>query len=549
VSLSKASALPSLPSSQRQLGAYYTPGSLAQYLISWALRDRLGSILDPSYGGCAFVNAALEVLTERGVQVPGAYIFGVDVDPSCVQHVAQQPGLKQAHFVTQDFLTVLPGDLIGAPFAAIVGNPPYVRHHWLKGEARKAARHVTERAGVRLPATSSVWAYFVLHAMQFLASDGRIAMLVPEAILQTNYGQAVRAALTARFGKIYLIRVCERLFTGTDEAVIVLAASEKGPGIIRFGEVKQASEVEHVLSDPDRAMPTAEKTREYQRFSHPRCHNLLDELMQHPKVVRMGKLATVRIGVVTGANDFFLFSSHHLEEKSIPASAVLPIVARTRWLTGLQYGADDHNTVLQNEGTALLCSPSADLTHESPIQAWIADGERRELHLRYKCRVRTPWYSVPVGMRPDAFATCSRFGSPLLVLNQARVWCTNALHAVWWKGHVDPTTVAVSFLTTLTAAYAEMYGRRYGGGVLKVEPGLLIHLPIPLIPLAPGTFEEIDCLLREGREREGRILADRVILQEGLDLTAGDILRLRSMITELAASRMPLRGAEVDYAR
>lgn len=506
---SAAPVLSLLPNQRRQLGAYYTQGPLPRYLISWALQGTSGRILDPSYGGCAFVGAAFNVLTELGVQDPGAYIFGVDIDPACVKYVAQQPGLRQNHFVTQDFLAIPSGNLGGTPFAAIVGNPPYIRHHWLKGATRIAARRIAERAGVTLPATSSAWAYFILHAMHFLAPTGRIAMLVPEAILQTNYGKAVQTALATRFGKIYLIRIRERLFSGTDESVVVLVASGHGPGTICIGDAKQADEVKLILSKPDRLTRLIGEDGQHRQFSSVRYHDFLGEILQHPKVMRIGDLATVRIGIVTGANDFFLFSSYQLKEMGIPASAVVPIVAKTRWMHGLQYSTNDHCTLLRNGEAGLLCSPSGELVKCSSVREWIAAGERKGLHLRYKCSARNPWFSVPMDRCPDAFATCSRSSSPLLVLNQARIWCTNTLHAIQWRTVVDPAAVAIGFLTTLTAVYAEMYGRRYGGGVLKIEPGLLMRLPVPLLALAPSIFEEFDNLLREGRESEARILADR----------------------------------------
>ena len=42
-------------SPRRLFGVYYTPDNLASVLVRWALADKPGPVLDPSYGGCAFL--------------------------------------------------------------------------------------------------------------------------------------------------------------------------------------------------------------------------------------------------------------------------------------------------------------------------------------------------------------------------------------------------------------------------------------------------------------------------------------------------------------
>ena len=184
---------------RRLLGKYYTPDRLADLLVRWALADASGSVLDPSCGGCAFLNAAARVLSERAVENPGQLLYGVDVDPSAADFARRSALLDGAHCITGDFLGTCPADLPGGPFAAVVGNPPYVRHHWLKGARREAARAVAAECTEPLPATASTWAYFVLHALTFLAPGGRLAMLVPEAILQARYAEPLRVTLAERF--------------------------------------------------------------------------------------------------------------------------------------------------------------------------------------------------------------------------------------------------------------------------------------------------------------------------------------------------------------
>ena len=89
-----------------------------------------------------------------------ARVYGVDIDPSCIETARDSELLIEDNCVEADFLAASSGDLPGSPYAAIVGNPPYVRHHWIAGEQRKSAQAVAAESSVPLPGTASLWAYF-----------------------------------------------------------------------------------------------------------------------------------------------------------------------------------------------------------------------------------------------------------------------------------------------------------------------------------------------------------------------------------------------------
>ena len=109
---------------RRLLGAYYTPDALANILATWALAPGKGNVLDPSFGGCAFLNAATTILASRGISKPGKRVFGVDVDPTCVEYVRKDQNLVEKNCIIRDFLSLSPKNIPGAPFHAIIGNPP-----------------------------------------------------------------------------------------------------------------------------------------------------------------------------------------------------------------------------------------------------------------------------------------------------------------------------------------------------------------------------------------------------------------------------------------
>ena len=531
---------------RRLLGAYYTPDALANILATWALAPGKGNVLDPSFGGCAFLNAATTILASRGVSEPGKRVFGVDVDPTCIEYVRNDQNLVEKNCIIQDFLSLSPKDIPGAPFHTIIGNPPYVRHHWFNGTTRKAGRVAMAAAGVALPETASAWAYFLIHTMSFIAKNGRLAMLVPEAILQADYATVVRDLLTSRFDHVCLVHIRDRLFEGTDEAVVAVAASQYGgkKGTLRVEAVERSEDLAAVLNTPKGGSSTSHLTTPKGRRIDSQAVQLLGELEQHSAFKKISDIATVRVGLVTGANKHFIRNAKNLKQIGVPHESWVRLISRTRWLSGLDFTKEDLQELVEADQQAILVRPTLACENTPGIQQWIDEGMDAGVHERYKCTIRDPWFRVDLKPVPDAFATCARMGAPLVVLNQAGCQCTNALHAMYLHCRSDASlpAIAVGFLTSAVSVWAELHGRRYGGGVLKMEPGTLNKTPVPIIQDAEDAFDELNKLIRDGRETEARELADNLVLGDQLGLPKKDIQRLQQAHIQLMTQRRPTRN-------
>ncbi len=526
-----------MTSERRQNGEYYTPKELARVLVKWAINGQRARILDPSCGKGVFAAEAVDELRRIGTRQPWRHVFGIDIRPSCKKHFKSDKLLQKCHIITRDFLSVNPRQLDGFPFHAVVGNPPYVRHHWLNGStitnARRAARHFV----LALPARSSMWAYFVLHAINCLCRDGRLAVLVPEAILQTDYGKAVQAALKAHFRVSKVIRIEERFFEDTDEVAVVIAASGQGPGDIYVSNVRNLRDLTKTLYKAPDPISRLEVASDYRRTYSPECFDLLHKILGKIPFHRFEELAAVRIGLVTGANDFFVFSPTDVKSSGIRKSCFKPIITRASWLRGLDFSKEDRKNLRRLDSPSLLCMPNSKDAQTESVRQWLDQGESLGISKRYKCQAREPWYIVPMDGIPDAFITCSNAGYPRLSLNSGRVWSTNALNVANWNEDAMHDSVAVSFMTTVVAAYAELYGRWYGGGVLKVEPGLLKDIPVPFVKTRKEVYRKVDKLLRQGKENQARAIADDAVLREKLGVSQRLILRFRKALSELSAKR------------
>ena len=512
-------------------------------LANWALSAGVGPVLDPSFGQGVFLNAAARVLNSKGILNPGRLVFGVDVDPACLEYVHGSGRLLNQNCVAHDFLTLSLKDLGQTPFQAVVGNPPYIRHHWLDETTRHMGRAAARAVGATLPETANAWAYFVVHALSFIAEGGRLAMVVPEAILQADYAAGVRKALGAHFERVRLVYIRDRLFQHTNEAVVVVAASEFGrPGNIWVNAVEGLQDLAGVLNHAEGEDSSTRPITPQARIVDANVLKLLSELEGHPSVRKLSDVATIRIGLVTGANNHFIQNAAKLEAMGVPRKAWQQVVSRTQWLSGLDFTKADLQNLIDLGRRAILVSPTPECEDHPGIRQWIFSGRETGAHQRFKCATRVPWFRVPLPPAPDAFATCTRMGTPRFVVNGAACHCTNALHGVYWHHSVrSPKAAAVGFLTSAVGVWAEIYGRRYGGGVLKMEPGILSRMPVPLFQAAENSFEELNALMRRGREVEAGKLADDLVLRYEMGLPKVDVLRLRRARFHLMSQRRPSR--------
>ena len=102
-------ALSSEPSPRKALGAFYTPPNVARSIVDWALAGVPGSVLDPSFGGCSFLDQAIDALASLGALHPGRLVHGIDVDGQATAEPARRlvtRGVPEEQLVIRDFFAI-----------------------------------------------------------------------------------------------------------------------------------------------------------------------------------------------------------------------------------------------------------------------------------------------------------------------------------------------------------------------------------------------------------------------------------------------------------
>ena len=242
---------------RRKIGAFYTPEPLSQILSDWAIRSSSDLVLEPSFGGCGFLQCAQTRLVELGCSEPRKQIYGSDIDPVAFDYLANvfHGPVDLSRFSQTDFLEVSPGGKWPESFSVVLANPPYIPYQDLGAERRRSLSSA-KWAIDGVVGRASLWAYFLAHSLSFLAKNGRMAWVLPGAFLQADYARPIRAFLADNFSRVAAIVIRERIFldAGADEeTVILLADGYKAPpfGHIELGQVETLDALQQLTADWD----------------------------------------------------------------------------------------------------------------------------------------------------------------------------------------------------------------------------------------------------------------------------------------------------------
>jgi adenine-specific DNA methylase len=269
---------------------------------------------------------------------------------------------------------------------------------------------------------------------------------------------------------------------------------------------------------------------------------LLDRLQKNKRILTFETIAEVDIGIVTGANKFFAVSDTTLNQYQLEKISS-PMLAKSDLIKGISYTVKDHETNrLTGKDVHFLHFPEKPIAELPPKMVdYIKWGELQDLHTRYKCRIRSPWYVVPYVWVSEValLKRCHRF--PRLVLNELGAHSTDTAYRIkmkpTYKNHAK--NLVFSFLNSLTFLYAELLGRHYGGGVLELVPSEIEELRIPLISVNNTQFSKVDEMIRANTDLDTLLdYTDMVILKDGIGLSEITIEKIRTAHKKLMLRRL-----------
>lgn len=470
----------------REKGQFWTPEWVARAMVAYALGAGARRLFDPAVGAGAFFAAARAYAGQAGGPLE---LLGTEVDPAALEQAMAGglPAEDLAGVELRDFVLDPPA----GPLAAIVANPPYIRHHRLSEGVKHALRRLgADVIGRPLDGRAGYHVYFLLRALTLLGDGGRLAFILPADTCEGVFAPLLWGWITRHFRLDAVVTFAPSAtpFPGVDtNAVIFLLSREEPREWLWWARCDQPESPaleawcrSHFEVEPGaglrvwrRELGAALRTG----LSRPPVQDRETAgpvLLDFARVIR---------GVVTGANEFFVLTSRQIARLELPERYVRRVVARTRDVPGDEITERDLEALdAAGRPTYLLAldrEPIASLP--LTLQEYLRLGEQRGLPHRPLISTRQPWYRMerrPVP--PILFAYLGRRNARF-VRNRAGVLPLTCLLCVYPRrdepGYVEALWEVLR--DRRTVANLGLVGKSYGDGAIKVEPRALEQLPLP----------------------------------------------------------------------
>ena len=560
--------------SRKKLGQFRTPEHVAEAMAEWAIRDGTDSVLDPGMGAGALTSAMYKAKQRADGEQSIDEMYGVDLSQLSV--VMATTALKLVngggtpHFQTADFLdTVAEGETSRLvqnesggvvqfqKVDAIVSNPPYSRHQEISQKDKARVNQIASaNAAMEFDLRSPMYLYFIVHAAQFLDNGGRMAVITSSEWLETHYGKKLRAFLLNNFavrGMIVYNPEVE-VFDGpmTTACISLLERKDSGAGdcttsFLRLSEwpglqtVLEAVDGEVSVGKTEygylNRLPQTEllPKRDWTDYLSPES---VEEL---PELTPFHELADIKRGIATGNNDFFCLSEAEAEEREISEEYRVKLIRRTN---GLAYDLRNEDwEEWRDDGDEvwlLYCHDEEDELIERhdigdpAVVKYLDEGEEQGANEGYLVEKRNPWYRVEKRDPPPTLVTYMSKSGFRFIRNQAGVVSLNNLHNISFPEDTEYNPKELNALlaylnSDIVNKIVERSGREYGGGLHKIEPGELEHIPVidpkamhdDDVEMLSGQFEKLAETARDDDESLDDVVAE-------LDAMTADILDIET---------------------
>jgi len=470
----------------REKGQFWTPDWIAELMVEYVLADEGGVLFDPAVGTGAFFRAAKVISKEKGLTISFA---GMEVDALVLSQSLEQ-GLSK-----EDIASVEISDFVLDPpqkkFSAIVGNPPYIRHHRINSGVKSQLRQFSFQViGNSIDGRAGLHVYFFIRALTLLKDNGRLAFILPADICEGKFSHNLWAWIAKNFSIDAVITFSPEAspFPNIDTNPLIFLIRKTLPKE-KFFWVK----CYHPESSSLRAWIRSgfENTISNGEFYVAR-RDLKEGLLTGfsrgllPKIDStycLGDFVKVMRGVATGANDFFFITNDKAKQLGIPERFLQKAIGRTRDVDGSEITIETLN-YLENKGrpTLLLSLNGDDINHlPEPVRRYLQEGERIGLPHRPLIAQRKPWYKMEVRVPPPFLFAYLRRQNLRFIRNIAKVIPLTSFLCVYpRKNYQDKLDQLWELLNHPDViSNLALIGKSYGDGAIKVEPRFLEKLPIP----------------------------------------------------------------------
>ncbi|MDP8979845.1 MAG: N-6 DNA methylase [Acidobacteriota bacterium] len=476
-------------------GQFATPPQLARAILEyarllWTSDNGPIRFLDPALGTGSFFSALAAVFPAHEIETA----VGIELDDQFATVAEELWRLSGLTVVAGDFTKLEPPKQ-GRRFNLVVSNPPYVRHHHLDGSEKERLRGVVrQNHNIVLSGLAGLYCYFLLLCDSWLEPNGMGIWLIPSEFMDVNYGDGVKRYLTQKVELLHVHRFSPSDVQFSDALVSsAIVVFRKIPPTT--GHLVRMSFGGSLLTPDDEACVPLEElcsSRKWTRYPQSRAPELTDV-----DGILLGDLFTIKRGLATGSNEFFIVGEELIKTWNIPDACLRPILPGPRHLSGDVVEADEYG-VPQNCIRQWLIDTElpGDVIQGRYPRFWdyLDSGKDRKIPDSYLASRRRPWYSQerrePAPFLFTYMGRSRNGGSPFRVIwNKSKATAHNVYlllypRALLWRAlqeNPDLYPVLFEYLRKIESSQLVEEGRVYGGGLHKLEPRELARVSV--VPL------------------------------------------------------------------
>jgi hypothetical protein len=227
---------------------------------------------------------------------------------------------------------------------------------------------------------------------------------------------------------------------------------------------------------------TLQKEAKWTRFP---ARDIRQRTTRHP----LSDLFTIKRGIATGDNDFFILTRDQIEARQLPFELFRPILPSPRYIPSYEINGDEKGIpVLDRQLFLLDCRLSEEEVRKRFPNLWAyLEGGKGTVSERYLCRSRRVWYFQEERRPAPILCTYlgrsdTKTGRPFrFILNHSKATAANVYLLLYPKAVLASAILRDSgllrrvweALNGLRPSSILGEGRVYGGGLHKLEPNEL----------------------------------------------------------------------------
>lgn len=438
------------------LGQFSTPQYISDWMVKWAV-EKSDELLDPAMGSGVFINSATTI--NRNIK---KYAFEIDENLAndFLRNYSAQIDLKATDYLFFNS---------SKKYASIVCNPPYNKFQQVSNR-NTLVKLFKKKYDVRLSGYSNYCIYFLIKAINELKVNGRCAFIMPYEFLNTGYGTVVKEYLKQKevLKTIIKFDYNNKIFEDAITTSCILLLENTHNDTVDFISVHSPEELTNYQTIEEKItykyddLVSSEKWLKY--FSSEQSPIFSDNL------ITFSNIATVKRGIATGKNKFFVISKEKKEELNISDNVCIPCISKSADISGLIFTDKHYNDLYNKNKKVILFDGTKSISTQD--YNYIQYGESIKANETYLNSHKNPWYSIDQREVAPIWISVFSRNKLKVVRNTTNTKNLTTFHSVYLKEkYINYTNILFCYLLTpIAQKILKQYKREYGNGLDKFEP-------------------------------------------------------------------------------